>query len=247
MLMCLASIRTYAHYNPFVDPKTDIIAEVAQWSLFFVMFGALLIRVNMDSESLQDRGYFDVILVTVNLTPLLLPVIQQLAILKKLKSVQVMSALVSQVGAYFGFGGDVVAAKKQMEELEKKFGLVSALRKKRGGGDDEETGLELVELEVGAVTLGGGQAMPRTSKFSATNPLRDKPMAAGGTTKTTDVFKNPALKCASKNKNKNKKNGGAVVAKLENDIVKRGKAIAKDLLKVDSKGLLAKRDKGGGR
>ena len=37
------------------------------------MFGALLIRLNMDGESLQDRGYFDVILVGVNLTPLLLP------------------------------------------------------------------------------------------------------------------------------------------------------------------------------
>ncbi|GMH76271.1 hypothetical protein TrLO_g709 [Triparma laevis f. longispina] len=56
MLMCLGSIRTYAHYNPFVDPKTDIIAEIALWSLFFVMFGALLIKVNMDNESLQNRA-----------------------------------------------------------------------------------------------------------------------------------------------------------------------------------------------
>eukprot|EP00519_Triparma_laevis_P014568 CAMPEP_0182491466 /NCGR_PEP_ID=MMETSP1321-20130603/897_1 /TAXON_ID=91990 /ORGANISM="Bolidomonas sp., Strain RCC1657" /LENGTH=380 /DNA_ID=CAMNT_0024693747 /DNA_START=66 /DNA_END=1205 /DNA_ORIENTATION=- len=232
MLMCLGSIRTYTHYKPFVDPKTDIIAEIAQWSLFFVMFGALLIRLNMDGESLQDRGYFDVILVIVNLTPLLLPVIQQLAILRKLRSVQILSAFVSQVGAYFGFGGDVIAAKKQMEELQKKFGLV-ALSKKRGGGD-EETGMELVQLDIGAVTLGGGQEMPRTSKSSVANPLRDTPMAAGVTTQTTvknkadagrpnssfDALKNPALKGASKNKNK--KNGGVVVAKLENEIVEKG-------------------------
>ncbi|GMH95673.1 hypothetical protein TrST_g6410 [Triparma strigata] len=211
------------------------------------MFGALLIRLNMDGESLQDRGYFDVILVGVNLTPLLLPLIQQLAIVKKFKSVQVLSTMVSQVGAYFGFGGDVVTAKKQIETLKKNFDELKGKRlgRESGGRDDEETGLELVGFELGAVTLGGGP-MPRTTKSSVANPLRDPPLAAGGTTETTDAFKNPSLKGESKNKNKDKKNGGVVVAKLENEIVKKGEAIARDLLKVDSKGLLSKRDKGGG-
>ena len=250
MLMCLGSIRTYAFYSPFVDPKTDIIAEIAQWSLFFVLFGALLIRLNMDGESLQDSGYFDVILVGVNLTPLLLPLIQQLAIVKKIKSVQVFSTMVSQVGGYFGFGGDLVSAKKQIETLKKNLQDLreKELEKERGGKVDEEMGLELVGFEVGVVTLGGG-SMPRTSKFSAANPLHDTPMAAGGTYNTAvnkagsgrpngsfDAFKNPALKGASRTKHKNKKNGGVVVAKLENDIVKRGEAIARELLKGDKGG-----------
>ncbi|GMH47867.1 hypothetical protein TrLO_g3979 [Triparma laevis f. longispina] len=111
IFVCLGSIRTYAFYNPFVDPKTYILAEIAQWSLFFVMFGALLFQLDMDGESLQDQGYFDVILVGVNLTPLLLPVIRQLAIMKTLKRVEVLSTVISQVGACFGLGGDVVAAK----------------------------------------------------------------------------------------------------------------------------------------
>lgn len=197
MLMCLGSIRTYAFYSPFIDSKTDIIAEIAQWSLFFVMFGALLIRLNMDGESLQDRSYFDVILVGVNLTPLLLPLIQQLAIVKKFKSVQVLSTTVSQVGAYFGFGGDVVAAKKQIATLKKNFQELreKGLGRESGRKDEEETGLELVGFELGAVTPGGGP-MPRMTKSSVANPLRDPPMAAGGTTKTTDAFKNPALKGA---------------------------------------------------
>ncbi|GMH88798.1 hypothetical protein TrVE_jg432, partial [Triparma verrucosa] len=46
-------------------------------------------------------------------------------------------------------------------------------------------------------------------------------------------------------KKKNKKDGDVVVAKLENEIVKKGKAIAKELMRVDSKGLLAKRDNEG--
>ncbi|GMI14835.1 hypothetical protein TrVE_jg9019 [Triparma verrucosa] len=160
MLMCLGSIRTYAYYNPFVDPKTDIIAEVAQWSLFFIMFGALLIRVNMDSESLQDQGYFDAILVGVNLTPLLLPMIQQLAIMKTLKNVAVLSTVMSTVGSFFGCGGEVIAAQNQIKAHEKNFGVLSAVKEKMGR-NDEEAGLELVERQGGgggAVTLGGGDA-----------------------------------------------------------------------------------------
>mmetsp|Transcript_4762 Transcript_4762/g.8844 ORF Transcript_4762/g.8844 Transcript_4762/m.8844 type:complete len:199 (-) Transcript_4762:32-628(-) len=138
MLMCLGSIRTYAYYSPFVDPKTDIIAEVAQWSLFFVMFGALLVRLNIDGESLQDRGYFDKVLVIVNFTPLVLPLIQQLAIVRRLKSVPVLSTAVSQIGSYFGLGGDVMAAKKQIEAIEKKFGVMNTLQ--TASKNDEEVG-----------------------------------------------------------------------------------------------------------
>lgn len=75
----------------------------------------------------------------VNLIPLLLPVIQQLAIMRRLKSVPVLSTVISQVGAFFGVGGDVVVAKKQAKALQKNFSL-NALRKKRGEGDEEEKG-----------------------------------------------------------------------------------------------------------
>ncbi|GMH54032.1 hypothetical protein TrST_g5735 [Triparma strigata] len=123
------------------------------------MFGALLIRVNMDSESLQDRSYFDVILVIVNLTPLLLPLIQHLAIVKNFKSVQVLSTAVSQVGAYFGFGGDLVAAKKQIETLKKNLKELS--ERTGGSGGDEEKGVggrEVVvsRIQVSGVMLGEG-------------------------------------------------------------------------------------------
>ena len=63
MILCLGSMRIYAGYKPFIEDKVDTFAEVAQWQLFFTMFAALAIRVNVDGESLQDRNAFDVMLV----------------------------------------------------------------------------------------------------------------------------------------------------------------------------------------
>ena len=65
MLMCLAAMRIYAGYKPFIDENNDLLAETAQWQLFLTMFAALLIRVNADQESLQDRGFFDALLCAV--------------------------------------------------------------------------------------------------------------------------------------------------------------------------------------
>jgi len=63
MILCLGSMRVYSGYKPFNDDKVDTFAEVAQWQLFFTMFAALAIRVEVDGESLQDRVYFDLTLV----------------------------------------------------------------------------------------------------------------------------------------------------------------------------------------
>ena len=63
MILCLGSMRIYAGYKPFIEDKVDTFAEVAQWQLFFTMFAALAIRVNVDDESFQDRNSFDVMLV----------------------------------------------------------------------------------------------------------------------------------------------------------------------------------------
>lgn len=59
MLMCMAAMRVYAAKKPFIDPDIDTLSEAAQWQLFFVMFSALAIRVDLDNESLQDQKTFD--------------------------------------------------------------------------------------------------------------------------------------------------------------------------------------------
>ena len=62
MIMCLGAMRVYAGYKPFVEDNNDVLAETAQWQLFFTMFAALAIRVDADDESLQDKQAFDVML-----------------------------------------------------------------------------------------------------------------------------------------------------------------------------------------
>ncbi|GMI15132.1 hypothetical protein TrLO_g12221 [Triparma laevis f. longispina] len=71
ILMCLATTRVYSGTKPFIDPFNDKFAEVALWQQFMTMLGALCIKVNLDDESLQDRGYFDMALTATQFLPLL--------------------------------------------------------------------------------------------------------------------------------------------------------------------------------
>ena len=56
MIICLFSIKVYSYYSPFAVEKDDILAEVAQWQLFFVFFAALMIRVNATGDSTSDQA-----------------------------------------------------------------------------------------------------------------------------------------------------------------------------------------------
>ncbi|GMI51691.1 hypothetical protein TeGR_g9851 [Tetraparma gracilis] len=63
MVICLGAMRVYAGVRPFIDHNDDVLAEAAQWQLFFTMFAALAIKVQLDGETLQDRLYFDVAII----------------------------------------------------------------------------------------------------------------------------------------------------------------------------------------
>ena len=52
LVMCLGAMRVYTGYKPFCRRSHDVLAEAAQWQLFFTMLAALAIRVNVDNESL---------------------------------------------------------------------------------------------------------------------------------------------------------------------------------------------------
>ncbi|GMI45787.1 hypothetical protein TrCOL_g9297 [Triparma columacea] len=58
--------------GPFVDENLDRFSEVAQWQLFFTLFAALTMKVNMDDENLQNRRYFDLILSAIQFVPVLI-------------------------------------------------------------------------------------------------------------------------------------------------------------------------------
>ena len=116
ILVCLLSMRVYSGWKPFVSEEHDKLAEVAQWQLFFVMFAALLIRVNMDGESLQDKVYFDLMLVIIQFGAPALLVAQRLIPKKKGRIGRFFSAAADLTG--FGAFGVFEAA----EGLKNEFG-----------------------------------------------------------------------------------------------------------------------------
>jgi hypothetical protein len=70
MLICLGAMRVYSGVKPFIEDKDDVLAEAAQWQLFFTMFAALAIKVQLDGESLQDVAFFDAAVVALQvMTP----------------------------------------------------------------------------------------------------------------------------------------------------------------------------------
>ena len=59
LLICLASMRIYSGYQPFIVYKFDVLAESVQWQLFFVLLTALAIRINLEEESNVEKAMFD--------------------------------------------------------------------------------------------------------------------------------------------------------------------------------------------
>ncbi|GMH85372.1 hypothetical protein TrST_g857 [Triparma strigata] len=74
MTISIMTTRVYSGAKPFISDFNDRFAEVAMWQIFFTMFGALAIRVDLDGESLQDRWYFDMFLTLIQFLPLLIVV-----------------------------------------------------------------------------------------------------------------------------------------------------------------------------
>ena len=67
MLLSLVAIVVYVHCKPFLDIEDDLLAVVSQLSIFFTLFGALLIRVKIDETDGYDETIFGGILIAVNL------------------------------------------------------------------------------------------------------------------------------------------------------------------------------------
>jgi len=62
MIVCLFSMKVYAVYKPFVNSRSDRLAEVMQWQLFFTMLAALCIKVDITGEDNYNKKTFDLAL-----------------------------------------------------------------------------------------------------------------------------------------------------------------------------------------
>ena len=75
LCICLASIRIYAYYAPFVDDSDDNLAETGQWAVFFVLFCALLLRVDVSGDDPESQNRLTVILMVLTLSPVIFMVL----------------------------------------------------------------------------------------------------------------------------------------------------------------------------
>ncbi|GMH68256.1 hypothetical protein TrST_g5437 [Triparma strigata] len=64
-------MRVYSGCKPFISDFYDSFSEVTQIQLFYTMFAALAMKVNLDGENLQDKIYFDVVLTLLQFMPAL--------------------------------------------------------------------------------------------------------------------------------------------------------------------------------
>ncbi|GMH64269.1 hypothetical protein TrST_g3626 [Triparma strigata] len=182
MLMCLAAMRVYAAKKPFIEGDIDTISEAAQWQLFFVMFSALAMRVNLDGESLQEQKAMDYMMLSIQgLAPATM-ILSKLIRICKGNTKENLNGAASASAEEYGGGG--------VKDLKSEYGGDDDEEIGKGGkgvgayemsfiGKDEENGLQLTNIfsgmARGAVLGGRGQATPRTSKFDVGNPLTNPP------------------------------------------------------------------------
>ena len=179
MLMCLAAMRVYAAKKPFVEHDIDTLSEAAQWQLFFVMFSALAIRVNLDDESLQDQEMFDWMMLIMQFLAPAIMVVAKIYNASRRGVGGMLEEGLRAASEEYGLGGanNVIALGDSAKGMRDEFG--------GGGGsedEDEENGLQLTNIFSGmtqGAVLGGGP-MPRTSKFDVANPLTNPPSSNAG-------------------------------------------------------------------
>ncbi|GMH79018.1 hypothetical protein TrST_g1172 [Triparma strigata] len=123
IFICLASIRIFSGCEPYIEYKVDVFMEMSQWQIFFVMFAALLIRVDEmigDDTNLKKKKIFDVILLG---TQCLAPAVLVLMIL--LKGKDIIKKLASRVKSGSRMGDESEGAEESgMQLTEFKGGVV---------------------------------------------------------------------------------------------------------------------------
>ncbi|GMI38984.1 hypothetical protein TrCOL_g11663 [Triparma columacea] len=91
--MCFFAMRVYSDRRPFVSEFTDKFNNAAQLQLYFTLLGALAMKVNLDNENLQNKGYFDMILTGVQFVPTLITTIVNLVKAKQLTTTEIETLL----------------------------------------------------------------------------------------------------------------------------------------------------------
>ncbi|GMI00164.1 hypothetical protein TrLO_g11697 [Triparma laevis f. longispina] len=66
MIICLAALRIFSGFKPFIKDSHDQFSEVAQWQVFFVMLSAMMIKTKIDSGgTIEEQGFYDYMLLAI--------------------------------------------------------------------------------------------------------------------------------------------------------------------------------------
>ena len=100
--------------QPFIDDKLDRLAECLQWQMILTMLAALALKVNLDGESLEDKQWFDMMLVALQFAGPVILVVQQY-ITGGVKGI--LKANVGVIGAIFNIRESMGVIRKEANEL----------------------------------------------------------------------------------------------------------------------------------
>ena len=141
IILALGSMRVYSGYKPFIDEKLDRLAEVMQWQMILTMLGALALKANVDGESLEDKQWFDIMLVGLQFAgPLTMAISQWLDGGVK----GVLEENVEGTGALFNIKTSFEESVTEMKKLKKVW-------RRSGDGKDGETQEKHDEIEMSDV------------------------------------------------------------------------------------------------
>ena len=126
MVCCLFFLKIHAVWKPFKDDHEGRTAEILQWQLFFTLFAALCIRLNLNGETPQDKETFDICLLIIQFAPIGIQTIYHFLIEKKIYRRCIPrgnNSRVSAVASIEDFNGaeeERIAKEKEKEEGKEK-------------------------------------------------------------------------------------------------------------------------------
>lgn len=78
LLIAFAALLLNLHYKPFADDTLNTVNTLAQLNLFFVLFVALLLKVDLDGSG--SSSFFSFVVGALTIVPIALPVLLKLYI-----------------------------------------------------------------------------------------------------------------------------------------------------------------------
>lgn len=71
-LLSVVTLKIVSYCAPFIDETDDTLAEASMWSIMFVFFGALLLRVDVEGDSDHMQDAMGIALVVISVLPVLI-------------------------------------------------------------------------------------------------------------------------------------------------------------------------------